>query len=155
MTQPEIESFLQLYGRYRYNPQLDFYVSRKREFRRARDQALWISIGLIFFAALAGALETITVPWFNLLCLLIAAICPVLSSALTGYNALYAFEQQAKIYGDALVNLQKIQARLGNPRSDADLSAYVIQYVQAIEETLQNERGQWGQLAHNMKPPDL
>lgn len=51
------EQFLQLYQRYRYEDQCEFYTSRQQEFTHAQNQAFTLSIGLIFLASLAGALE--------------------------------------------------------------------------------------------------
>ncbi len=154
---PDAEQFLQLYQRYRYEEQFKFYTSRQKEFTRAENQAFAISIGLIFIAALAGALEGIPLSWFRLVCLLTAAICPMLSATLTGYTALYAFEQQAKLYQDALYNLQKVRMHLPATQqglSEADFAQQLHVYVQEVEKILQVERGQWGQLARNMKPPE-
>jgi hypothetical protein len=154
----DAEQFFQLYERYRYSDQFQFYTSRQKEFSRAQNQALTISIGLIFLAALAGALETIPLPWFKLACLLLAAICPVLSTALTAYNTLYAFEQQAKLYRDALYNLQKVRVHLPEAHQGLSEDHFVQQlhtYVHEVEKILQVERGQWGQLARNMKPPEI
>lgn len=151
------EQFLQLYQRYRYEDQCMFYMSRQREFTHAHTQAFTLSIGLIFLAALAGALEGLPLPWLRLACLLTAAICPVLSVMLTGYTALYAFEQQAKLYQDALYNLQKVRmyfpdARQG--RSEAEFTRQLQEYVQKVEQIFEAEQGQWGQLARTMKPPE-
>lgn len=158
MSQHDVDSFLKLYQQYRYKNQLNFYISRQQEFTRAQTQALVLSTGLILLVALAGALEAIDVSWFRLLCLLVAAICPVLSTALIGYTALYAFEQQAKIYQDAIHNLRKIRAQmpgLQTSLSKADLAQQVSVYVSEVERILQKEQGQWGQLAKNMKPPEI
>jgi hypothetical protein len=112
MSQSDTRQFLQFYQRYRHQHQLEFYTSREEEFSHAQNEAIWLSFGLIFFAALAGVLASIFSGGFQLVCLLLAAICPVLSSTLAGYNALYAFEQQAKIYRDARQNLEKLAVAL-------------------------------------------
>lgn len=158
MMPHDADQFLHLYERYRYHDQVQFYKSRQKEFSQAQNQALTISIGLIFLAALAGALEAIPLSWLRLLCLLLAAICPVLSTALTAYNTLYAFEQQAKLYRDALYNLQKVRVHLPilhQGLHEADFAQQLHTYVHEVEKILQVERGQWGQLAKSMKPPEI
>jgi hypothetical protein len=156
MNRLEESQFLELYERFRYQEQLDFYKSRQREFAQAQTQAITISIVLIFLAAIAGALEAVDVPWLRLACLLAAAIFPVLSTALTAYNAFYAFEQQAKLYQDTAHNLRQARALIHNLKPELSDEAYTDQlsnYVREVETIFHDEQGQWGQLAKNMKPP--
>lgn len=157
MNQQETEQFVQLYRLYRHEDQLTYYSKREAEFLNAQSQALWLSIGLIFLTALAGALESVALPWLKLLCLLIAASAPILSTAVTGYSTLYAFEQQAKLYRDARKNLEKIRAHLPQIQEGGDntgFSEQVIHYVQDVEATFRAEQGFWGQLAQHMKTAD-
>ena len=154
----DAEQFSKLYERYRYNDQIQFYQNRQKEFAHAQNQALMISISLIFLSALAGALESIPLSWLRLICLLLAAICPVLSTTLAAYNTLYAFEQQAKLYRDAFYNLQKVRIYLPAMQQGGNKSDFAQQlhtFVHEVEKILQSEQGQWGQLARNMKPPEI
>lgn len=158
MNEHDALQFFQLYQRYRYQHQIDYYLSRQREFTRAQNQAIWLSIGLIFLAALAAALETTAIPWLKTICLFLAAICPVLSTALAGYNTLYAFEQQAKIYRDARQNLELLSVKIPDPQQTQDEHEFHRQmhiYIQETEAVLRSEHGYWGQLAKNMKPADI
>lgn len=158
MNQHNAAQFFRLYQRYRYEHQMSYYLSRQREFTRAQKQAIWLSIGLIFLTALAAALETTSLSWLRLTCLFLAAICPVLSTALAGYNALYAFEQQAKIYRDARQNLEMLHAKMPDFQKAQNKEEFARQlkvYVQETEMVLQTEHGYWGQLAKNMKPTDV
>ncbi len=155
MNRLEDSQFLELYQRFRYEDQLKFYQSRHREFAGAQAQAITISIVLIFLAALAGALESIDVPWLKITCLLAAAICPVLSTALAAYNALYAFEQQAKLYQDTAHNLLRARVLIPTMKpelSDNEYDDQLKHFVQQVEEIFLAEQGQWGQLAKNMRP---
>lgn len=155
---PDAERFFRLYQRYRFEDQYTFYSSRRQAFTRAQNRTFSLSLGLIFLAALAGSLETLSWPWLKLVCLLTAVICPILSTALTGYNALFAFERQAKLYQDALSNLQKARVYLPVLQpglSEADFTQQLNTYVQEVEKVLQTEQGQWGQMAKNMKPPEM
>lgn len=155
MNRLEDSQFLELYQSFRYEDQLKFYQSRQREFTGAQTQAITISIGLIFLAAIAGVFESTDVPWLRILCLLAAAICPVLSTALAAYNALYAFEQQAKLYQDTAHNL--LLARVLIPTlkpglSDREYADQLKNFVQEVEGIFLAEQGQWGQLAKKMRP---
>lgn len=157
MSQSEIveqqatEQFLDLYQSRRHEDQLNFYTNRVKEFTNAQRQALWFSIGLVFATALAGALEGITTSWLRTTLLLIAAICPILSTALAGYSALHGFTQQAKLYRDARNNLMHIRVP-ASPAGKLDAEA-VGAYVSQVEGVLQKEHGFWGQLAEGMTPP--
>jgi membrane protein implicated in regulation of membrane protease activity len=158
MNQHNTLQFFRLYHRYRYEHQINYYSNRQKELTRAQNQAIWLSIGLIFLAALAAALETVSVPWFKYICLFLAVICPVLSSALAGYNALYAFEKQAKIYRDARQNLEMLDARwpdLQQAQKEEEIVKQVNDYIQETEAILRTERGYWGQLAKSMRPLDV
>ncbi|HWS83365.1 MAG TPA: SLATT domain-containing protein [Ktedonobacteraceae bacterium] len=157
MSQREDRQFLELYRKHRYEDQLDFYRKRYGEFTKAQAQGIFISIGLMFFVFLAGALESVDVPWLKLTCLLAAAICPVLSTAFAAYSALYAFEQQTKLYRDTINNLQGARVLLADLEqglSDADFATHLDKYVQEVEKIFQAEQGQWGQLAKKMKPSE-
>jgi hypothetical protein len=158
MNQLEVQQFLQFYQIHRYKHQLDYYGKREKEYTHAQNQAIWLSIGLIFLAALAGAFEAIPVSWLQFTCLLLAAICPILSTALAGYNALYAFERQAKIYRDARQNLEALAVQTPDfqpGQSEAEFAQRVERYVLETELVLNTERGYWGQLAKEMKPLDM
>ena len=158
MEQPESRQFLELYQMYRSQAQRKFYSKRQKEFSRAQNQAMICSITLIFLAALAAALEAIPVPWLHETCLLAAAICPILATALTAYNALYAFGQQAKIYEDTAQNLEKLRGlefQLQQEPPKEDFSEQLHAYVQEVEQILLIEHGQWGQIAKSMKPPEV
>jgi hypothetical protein len=157
MTQRNDKEFLELYQIHRYKDQLQFYKDRRGEFTKAQTQAISISIGLIFLAAIAGVFESTDVSWLKIVCLLLAAICPVFATTLAAYSTLYGFEQQAKLYQDTINNLQR--ARVLEPDvqqglSDADFAEQVNKYVHEVEHTFLVEQGQWGQLARKMKPSE-
>ncbi len=155
MSQRDDKQFLALYTTFRYEDQLKFYEVRHEDFEVANTQAVTISIVLIFLTALtAGVASSTNVTWLKLTCLLIAAISPILSSALAGYSALYGFEQQAKLYQDTINNLK--QARNREPQLDLSEAntQQVNEYIQEIENVLLVEQGQWGQLARELKPSE-
>jgi hypothetical protein len=155
MNQRDDKQFLALYTAYRYKDQLKFYEDRHEEFKVANTQTFIISIVLLFITTItAGVASGTSNPSLKLTCLLIAAICPILSSALAAYSALYGFERQAKLYQDTINNLKK--ARVREPQLDlSDASAQQVdEYIQEIENVLLVEQGQWGQLARELKPPE-
>ncbi len=158
MSQRDDQQFHKLYQIYRYEDQFNFYKARRVEFTKAQTQAITISIVLILLAAVAGGLESINVPWLKLTCLLVAAIFPLLSTALAAYSVLYAFEQQAKLYQDTSNNLLLAQALAPNVKqglSDDGFTEQLGKYVDEVEKIFLVEQGQWGQLAKKMKPPEV
>ena len=92
--------FLLFYEKYRIKDQLGYYNMRLEEFDRATGQGLFLSATILGLASGAGALAGTTVGWANGWAA-VAAILSAASTTLAAYLALYAFEQQSKIYGDA------------------------------------------------------
>jgi hypothetical protein len=157
MNQHDNQQFLKLYQAYRYNDQLNWYRNRQGEFTKAQTQAIIISIVLIFLAGIAGIFSAVDLLWFKLVCLLGVAIFPVFSTMVAAYSALYAFEQQAKLYQDTINNL--LQANADSPDlkqglSEADFAQELGKFVLEVENIFLVEQGQWGQLAKQMKPPE-
>src|SRR5947209_8791808 len=107
MTRTELQQFFSLYQEHRYKNQVNWYTSTRTEFDKAHNQALWLNIGLLGITSLASFLSTISSfpSWLKLTCLLLAAICPVISTGIAAYNTLYGFEQQEKLYKDTIKNL--------------------------------------------------
>jgi len=158
MNQRDDRQFLKLFQDYRYEDQLNFYRARRIEFTKAQTQAIIISIVLIFLAAIAGVLASVSGSWPKVAFLLVAAIFPVLSTAIAGYSVLYAFEQQAKLYQDTLNNLHLARSLAPDVKpglSDTDFTAQLDKYVIEVEKIYLAEQGQWGQLAKLMKPPEV
>jgi hypothetical protein len=91
---------LRFYEQNRIADQLRFYNNRREQFDRATGQGLAISATLLGFSSAAGALAGTALGWHEGWSAL-AAILPAMATALAAYIALYAFEQQSKIYGDA------------------------------------------------------
>ena len=124
----------QLLGYYRKNrieDQLKFYTDRRDLFDRASGQGLAISAMLLAFASAVSALAGTTVGWTQVWSAL-SAVLPAISTALAAYLALYAFDQQSKIYGDAMraVMLPRVPRRTrmrlkagGRPRRTSPTSS--------------------------------
>jgi SMODS and SLOG-associating 2TM effector domain 1 len=159
MSQPDIQQFFQLYQTYRYHDQRDYYKRRRAEYNKAYTQATWISISLMGLTALAGGLASVgdISSWLKLLCLLLAALLPVLSTTIAAYNALYGFEQQSKLYQDTINALLRAHVfaphfSLEAASDETEARQDVNKYVQEVEEIFLVEQGQWGQLAKTLKP---
>jgi hypothetical protein len=143
------------YREHRVADQVDFYADRRAMFDRAVGQALALSAILLGFATAASALAGTEVgpTW---LWAVLATVLPATSTALTAYSALYAFEQQSKIYGDA-VRAARAAARPvagvddAAPRSADEDAAELVRRVEAV---FRQEQAQWGQLTSQIEIPD-
>lgn len=151
--------FLSFYQHYRYNEQMGWYRGRVTEFKKAQTQARKGGIGLMVIVTLASGLASFS-PGSLLrpISLIIAAICLILYTALAAYTALYAFEQQAKLYEDTTYTLAEAHTTspdLQEGLSEEDFAEQLHEYVDKVENTYLVEQGQWGQLAERMKPPEV
>lgn len=152
--------FLSLYQKYRYDDQLDFYDTHVAEFKKAQAQAKWGGIGLMTIATLAGAVASFS-PGSPLrpISLVIAAFCLILYTGLTAYTALYAFDQQKKLYEDTAYKLSKAHTMAPDVQgelSEQEFAEQLRRYVSEVEDIYHTEQGQWGQLAGEMmRPPQV
>lgn len=147
--------FLALYRKHRFEDQRAFYDSRRREFETARDQVLWLTTVFMVLTAAVAALASANVGGLKLLWSILAVAFPALSTALSAYNGLYAFERHAKIYGDAANALLRARADspdLKPPMDDAVFQEALGAHVEQVEQILRNEQSQWGQLIGEIKP---
>ena len=147
MTERDDE-MLVYYRRHRIEDQLDFYRNRGDEFDRATGQAMAIAATLLGFAAAASALAGTDVAGFQLWAAL-ATILPAMSSALAAYSALHAFEQQSKIYADAVRAVHAAARPVSDPDAperEAPALVDVAELVRRVETALRQEHAQWGQL---------
>jgi len=147
---------LAFYRKQRITDQLGFYTSRQEQFERATGQALAISATLLGFATAASALAGTALGWAKVWSAL-AAILPAISTALAAYIALYAFEQQSKIYGDAARALQVASRTTPDPgggRDQGPSDENVTEFVRRVEEALRQEQAQWGQLTSQIQVSD-
>lgn len=147
---------LRFYRRHRIDDQLRFYTSRREQFELANGQALAVSATLLGFASAASALSGTGLGWAPVWSAL-ATILPATSSALIAYSALYAFEQQSKIYGDAVRSVHaasrfpsQVDVSEDAPSSDENIS----ELVGRVEGVLQQEQSQWGQLTSQVQLTD-
>jgi hypothetical protein len=149
------QQFLALYRKHRFENQRAFYDGRRREFETARDQVLWLIAVFMVLTAAVAALASANVGGLKSLWSILAIAFPALSTALSAYNALYAFERHAKIYGDAANALLRARADspdLKPPMDDAAFQEALRAHVGQIEQILRSEQAQWGQLIGEIKP---
>jgi hypothetical protein len=146
---------LTFYSTQRIDDQLSFYTGRQELFDRASGQALAISAMLFGFAAAASALAGTALGWRAAWSAL-AAILPAISTALAAYVALYSFDQQSKIYGDAVRAVRAASHPPPDPSATAQGRSpeqNVAEFVKRVEGVLQNEQAQWGQLTSQIQLP--
>lgn len=147
---------LLFYREHRIDDQLDFYTRRRTVLDRAAGQALALSAILLGFASATSALAGTDVgpTW---LWSVLATVLPAMSTALAAYSTLYAFEQQSKIYGDA-VRAVHAASRLP-PDPDAPAAGRspeenIAEMVKRVEAVFRQEQAQWGQLTSQIEIPD-
>ncbi len=141
--------FLKFYEKHRVKDQLGFYDGRLDEFDRATGQGLFVSATILGFASGAGALAGTTLGWARGWAA-VAAILAAASTALAGYIALYAFDQQSKIYADAVHAVRSVWRPTSDPGQTPNLTGMAGQ----VEQALRQEQGQWGQLTSQIRPDD-
>lgn len=150
------QDFLRFYQEYRIRDQIRFYSGRLDEFDRATSQGLFVSATILGFASGAGALAGTTLGWARGWAA-VAAILSALSTALAAYIALYAFEQQSKIYGDALRAVRVASRPTPDPdlvQNDRTPEQNIAEMVKRVEQVLRQEQSQWGQLTSQIHAGD-
>ena len=138
------QQFVEVYRHARIEDQRKYYLRTANEFEAARRQLLLTS-SLVFGASAAvGLIAGLDVPG-KLVWAILAAVLPMITTALAAYEGLYGFARVSKLYMDAARNLRLVEApTLSEP---ADEPAAIAAYVAQVEEIFKRERGQWGQLA--------
>jgi hypothetical protein len=147
---------LLFYREHRINDQLDFYARRRNLFDRAAGQALILSAILFGFASATSALAGTEVGPTGLWSVL-ATVLPAMSTALVAYSTLYAFEQQSKIYGDAVRAVRAASRPTPDPNLPADGRSPdedIAEMLKRVEAVFRQEQAQWGQLTSQLEIPD-
>jgi hypothetical protein len=138
------EQFVALYQHARVEDQLSYYERRARQLQAAYRQVLLTSAVLFGASAAIGLIAGLDVPG-KLVWAIFAATLPAITTVLSAYESLYGFERTSKVFGDAARNLRRV--RPPTLADAADERAAVQAYVAEVEQILENELGQWGQLA--------
>ncbi|HET9258191.1 MAG TPA: SLATT domain-containing protein [Pseudonocardiaceae bacterium] len=145
---------LLFYREHRIVDQLNFYTRRKTQFDRAAGQAMALSAILLGFATAAGALAGTEVgpTW---LWSILATVLPAAATSVGAYSILYAFEQQSKLYADA-VRAVRAAARPATPTDPERRPAAEdpAELVKRVEAALRQEQAQWGQLTSQIQIRD-
>jgi hypothetical protein len=143
---------LEVYARSRHDEQLRYYKSRARTYERALAQLGFCSAVVLVAgstaAALAGQGVALDQTWAVL-----AAVLPALATVLSAYGALFVFEQQAKLYGDAAKALQRLKRDMPDLAHEDDPDEALRSYVERVELVFRREQAQWGQFVSEQKPP--
>ena len=147
------EQFLELYRDGRVRDQLTYYDARVAEYEKAHSQVVTISATFAALAAFAGVLAAGDVAGRRPLWAALAVAFPALATAFTAYDALYAFQHQARLFQDAAQLLDGARAAEPDVAEAADERARG-QYVATVENILVTESGHWGQLISDLKLPD-
>lgn len=147
---------LNYYREYRIKDQLDFYTGRKERFDRATGQGLTLSATLFGFATAISALAGTTVGW-TAVWSAASVIVPAISTALAAFLAIYAFDQQSKIYGDVIQAIRAAARPVPNPASPEaghTPEKDIADFVTRVEDAFRQENAQWGQLTARIQIPD-
>lgn len=136
--------FVELYRQARVEDQRKYYED-KAALNQAAHQELLLASAIVFGISGAVALLAGTDVPGKLVWAILAAVLPAFTTAFAAYEGLYAFERIARLFQDAARNLRRAQAPL--LADEAGAQAAVARYVEQIERILEQERGQWGQLA--------
>jgi len=147
-----VEELRRFYGEHRIEDQLRFYTDRRSLFDRATDQATALAAVLGGAATVVAVLAgTGTGPWWTVL----ATVLPAAVTAVTAYSTLYAFEQQSKIYADA-IRAVRAAGRAGTATSGVARTAEedAAEWVQRSEAAFRQEQAQWGQLTSQIQLPE-
>jgi hypothetical protein len=143
---------LEVYRLCRIDDQLKYYGDRRLEYDRAISQLGAVSGLVLALGATSAALAGASVAGHEIWAIM-AAVLPATATALAAYGALYAFEQQAKIYADAVKAVRLIDREPPDLEGATDPATAVREYVERAEEIFRREQGQWGQLISEVHGP--
>ena len=148
MTQRDDE-VLRFYRQHRVDDQLGFYLARRKLFDAAAGQLPALSAALLALATAVGALAGTAVGPTELWSVL-ATVLPAAATALSAYGTLYAFDQQSKIYGDAVRATLAARQQAGVDPAPVSATA-LADLVRGVEGVFQQEQAQWGQLTSRIQ----
>ena len=142
------QEVMDLYKMYRLDGQVrDFYTLRSEEYRSAFRQSLVSKSVLLALGAIAGALAGANVGGDRVVWSVLAATFPALSTALVAYDGLISYERLAKLYGDVVGSVGRVDRPSGPNLQAPD----VTDYVATVEGIFLREQGQWGQLTRDIE----
>lgn len=142
------QQFWKFYQQHRFTNQLEFYEARQAEFGKAQNQATNLHSLLMALAGVVSVIGSANVLPPPALWSILAVVFPVLATALSTYDSLYAFERVAKLYEDAAKALRYVDLyhSLGTGPSGS-----INDFAERVEDILSAEQKQWGQLTSEIK----
>lgn len=143
------QQFVEVYRQARLDDQRNYYERSARRFQAAQRQLLLTSAVVFGMSGAVGLIAGLDVSG-KLVWAILAAILPAVTTVLSAYEGLYAFERIAKLYRDAARNLRRVETPTLSAAIDEGTA--IAQYVAEVEQIFTNERGQWGQLAVEAPP---
>jgi hypothetical protein len=138
------QQFVEVYRQARLEDQRAYYERTAGRFQAAQRQLLLTSAIVFGISGTVGLIAGLDVPG-KLVWAILAAILPAVTTVLSAYEGLYAFDRVAKLSRDAARNLRRVETP--DLSAGVDERAVIAQYVADVERVFTNERGQWGQLA--------
>jgi SMODS and SLOG-associating 2TM effector domain 1 len=139
-----------VYRKYRLRDQRGYYDDRRDEYQSATGQLALLTATLLALGGVAGVLASADAFGAGDAWALLAAAAPAIGTAFAAYEALFGFERNAKIFGDASAALRLAEVRQPQPEDAAAVGAWIEQ----VEGILQREQAQWGQLASDAEQPN-
>ncbi|MBZ0302404.1 MAG: DUF4231 domain-containing protein [Anaerolineae bacterium] len=143
-TEDELQALVDLYRAKRVQVQTVFYDARIKE--NAYNADFVSTVGVILVAG-ATLLSTLNIVLGAPVLILFIALLPVFAALLVSFEKIYGWGRQITLYKNALDRLSvdnTIPPAIGRRPRTTYLQVF-IDYVTAVENTLQNEVSQWGQ----------
>ncbi len=140
------QKLIELYKDKRLTTQYMYYRDAVIEYKR---NAEFVRVGSIIIATLPPLFTAISIsfnsPFWVTMTL---ALLPVFGALLASFEKIYGWNRQISLYTDARDGLERnrvmLPARAKKP--DEKYADILVKFVTEVENTLKNERNQWGQL---------
>ena len=142
-----LNDLAELYRVHRLTPQKQWYEARFEEFRQARNQARTIAASLLVVAAGAAAAASADLGGGRQWWAVAAAIVGAFATALTGYEAVYGFDRQARNYEQAIGMMSRLELTVDFDGATAPDEARAATVVAEIEDELLREVRGWATMS--------
>ncbi|MEO1166718.1 MAG: SLATT domain-containing protein, partial [Chloroflexota bacterium] len=145
------DKLTRIYWERRVQYQLDYYQKRAREYELNVDSAFRMGAILMTISSLLASLGIVVSDddiWAPMISLL-TAIIPAIVSYIAAFRQLYQWDRQLSLYRDTQLNLERAKLVIPDLSSIAkeDAPVHFPALVQEVENVLQQEISQWGQIA--------
>lgn len=141
----EVLTRVYLARRLRY--QMDYYLSKEREYMANHDNSFRIGAIIMTMTSLLAAIGTQEGAPNSLR--LLTAILPAMAAMVTGFRQLYQWDKQAQLFKDTVLGLKRAELTLPDlDQTDTTTTTKIFpSLVKATESVFEEEVSQWGQLA--------